>query len=873
MGRRVAERVAIACDVPASAYGSSSTGVTDGMLATMRRAVAATMGPLGGRSVSGRLLMGSRDPGITVTVGAIVDWTCAWWDGLLPHDEMVDALKHAQKTVGLSARPNVAVRGGAGAFVAAMRRLAWAAPRADVVKTRDGTLLFFGEGPPPEGTWAADPRTVKRWAMDDYEISVMAASSIAQDMNHMGGGKGYGRSDEAAAARGVVRYYGEGEAEAAACGVWRRAHYECEAGLVVPWIWPMARAAQAAKRRGMRQGAASLRACVEGGWWTQSRLHARGIAASAMCRCGDDVGTMWHKLGCCSLAEAARAASVPQAILRLGKRSVWDPLFSRGVPARPKVPRRPGTRSWWRRCSDGAEQVATGTVFTDGASQGWFWKGSRAAWAAVAVDKKGVVLWRMQGILGEPHPTILRAELTALRETLRIAAPPLKVYVDNKQVVDGVAKGMEYCVSSTADAADIWREVWHRINELGAGVEVIKVRAHTSWFDVVAGRIDPFLRWGNFEADRSAKEALQVAVGEAPHHAYNAQLARAFLWAKWVVSYAASWVDDTTHSPEGAEEAVGRTSAQRQPRPPRGTLPHEVWQTASRVLCRRCGREEATDRGHGGFRTEPCRGSAAGRALAAALQDKNQIWYRTFFTVADMVRRGASLVARSAIPLVLVDLGKIDKLNITGEDCEAAGVAAAAAEAARKAAAEDAEREAAAVADGALERNVRRRTAVPTQDGRRSGGDAAEDDGADGEGRRVRPRREAADHGQGMPRPTLWFREPSWLPEWMPRLPPVADGTIEEGDHDQRPAEDAQGMDIVDAAGEAPREAQARGQVGHELRITGHIVWCIRCAGYAARRWGVRLRGACRPRRGDATRRRIELLQQGRHPITGLPLL
>ncbi len=335
--------------------------------------------------------MEGRDPGITITVGAVVDWTCAWWDNLLPHGDMVDALRYAQRTVGLSARPNVAVRGGAGAYVAAMRRLSWAAPRADVVKTRDGTLLFFGEGPPPDGTWAADPRTIKRWALDDYEVSVMAASSIAQDMNHVGGDKGYGRADDAAAARGLVKYFGEGEAEAAACGVWRRAHFECEAGLAVPWIWPMARAALAAKRHGKRQGAASLRACVEGGWWTQSRLHANNIADAAFCRCGEAVGTLWHKLGVCALSQAARTGSVPLALLRLGRGSVWDPLFSRGVPARPKVPRRPKTRSWWRRCAEGAEQVATGTVFTDGASRGWFWKGARAAWAVVAVSREGEV--------------------------------------------------------------------------------------------------------------------------------------------------------------------------------------------------------------------------------------------------------------------------------------------------------------------------------------------------------------------------------------------------------------------------------------------------------------------------------------------------
>ncbi len=59
----------------------------------------------------------------------------------------------------------------------------------------------------------------------------------------------------------------------------------------------------------------------------------------------------------------------------------------------------------------------------------------------------------------------------------------------------------------------------------------------------------------------------------------------------------------------------------------------------------------------------------------------------------------------------------------------------------------------------------------------------------------------------------------------------------------------------------------------HTLRVTGPLVWCSTCAGYALRRWGVRLRGACRPRRGDATRRRLELLHQGRHPITGAAIL
>ncbi len=59
---------------------------------------------------------------------------------------------------------------------------------------------------------------------------------------------------------------------------------------------------------------------------------------------------------------------------------------------------------------------------------------------------------------------------------------------------------------------------------------------------------------------------------------------------------------------------------------------------------------------------------------------------------------------------------------------------------------------------------------------------------------------------------------------------------------------------------------------GHVLAATGAFIWCRRCARYAHLRVGTGLRGACKPSKGDATRRRIELLQQGLHPITGVRL-
>ena len=49
------------------------------------------------------------------------------------------------------------------------------------------------------------------------------------------------------------------------------------------------------------------------------------------------------------------------------------------------------------------------------------------------------------GSMDEPYPCALRAELRALLEILRHTAGNLIVHVDNKEVVDGVAQGRQWC--------------------------------------------------------------------------------------------------------------------------------------------------------------------------------------------------------------------------------------------------------------------------------------------------------------------------------------------------------------------------------------------------------------------------------------------
>ena len=259
------------------------------------------------------------------------------------------------KTVMMAARPNAAVQGGAGASLAGLRRLGWKSPSPHSVVTRDGTVLFFGGGPAPEGVVGVDPRTVLKWANDDLQTALALQSQVARDINEVGGARGYGREDRRAGTeenqRG--RMFGNTAQEQASANLWRRGRFEVVKEQIVPWFEPMARVMRTARRKGQRAAASAMRACVEGGWWTQSRRYSAGAAANDRCACGAAAGTLWHKLGECEKGEEWRTAHCKAEVLKQRKGALWDPLYSRGVPAKPKPVRE--VKSWarWRAAQRG----------------------------------------------------------------------------------------------------------------------------------------------------------------------------------------------------------------------------------------------------------------------------------------------------------------------------------------------------------------------------------------------------------------------------------------------------------------------------------------------------------------------------------------
>ena len=197
-----------------------------------------------------------------------------------------------------------------------------------------GTVLYSGSGSVPQGAHRADPRAVKRWAVDEFERAAAMQSQVAWDINDIAGERGYPRAKEAREGEVAAAVYGAAGRENELAGAWRRARYETNEEATVPWYWPAATVIKSLKKKGLVKAAAAMRACMEGGWITQRKLSADGRAENDRCRCGKAAGTLWHKLAMCELSHDKREeAAAPKGLKDLmaqGRALVWDPLFSRG---------------------------------------------------------------------------------------------------------------------------------------------------------------------------------------------------------------------------------------------------------------------------------------------------------------------------------------------------------------------------------------------------------------------------------------------------------------------------------------------------------------------------------------------------------------
>ena len=128
----------------------------------------------------------------------------------------------------------------------------------------------------------------------------------------------------------------------------------------------------------------------------------------------------------------------------------------------------------------------------------------------------------------------MRAELWGVLRLLEVAMLPVKIWVDNKGVVDGWYRRRSWCTSAARPAADFWRKVWDRIDDLGTdGLAMAKCKMHATEGDVHAGCSTPFLRQVNNQAYFYAGYGAAVAEHFSPAKKTREAYAKARHWYDW----------------------------------------------------------------------------------------------------------------------------------------------------------------------------------------------------------------------------------------------------------------------------------------------------------------------------------------------------
>ena len=575
--------------ISAVKYGCTVTGMGETALQALRAMAAKAHGRTEGRSTTARLAIHGDDPAVDIVVPAIRAWAEAMFTGRPGIRVMVSAWHGAHRNIGGPGLQQAAVRGASSAFLAAVARVGWTSTAPHLVTTIDGSCIDL---------MTTAPRIVRKWAEDDWTTAAAARSRVAEEINDLTGTMGYGVGLEGATKGGALLGH---------CGDAMKLREEALGGTrlklkgkLVPWFEPLTILVKSAKKakEGIGDGLRSAVALAEGGWRTQLHLCAEGKAPHPYCcscgpfvmeantegqgasreeegawsmrealghidwgedrmaeaQAGCKVGTVVHRLVLCARNKEVHGKAAQETIKKMRNwfsENPWDPLWWRGVPAAPKIPRRPSFEEYVLRRSTSVELIASGRAYTDGACKGLMRRTKRAGWGACSASEEGEILWAVYGVCPDAYASALRAELWGLLGILRYAVPPLRIGTDNAEVVRGWECGPLYCSNPAKEGADLWRAIWDKVGDIGKeGLTVYKVKAHLKEEAIQQGRIS-LVDWvGNGEADRLAVKGAEAAAEASPNKGCDQQLRRAMEYYKWVAQYTNAWADDTRRDQE-----------------------------------------------------------------------------------------------------------------------------------------------------------------------------------------------------------------------------------------------------------------------------------------------------------------------------------
>lgn len=462
---------------PSTLYGARCLGMPPRHVQRLRRVVSACLpGKHTGRSTTLRLAMHRCDPLHECRAAPILAWAAAVWDETVPEEELAKAWRHQMVAVGLSPVWSK-VKGPAGATVMVLRELGWAWPQWHTFSTRQGFQLRLSE---------VCPADVKAMVLLDSDAAMWASWTADPEYASL-------------APR--------------------------------PLIEPIAQFA-AARTKGECNAAhrAAVNSVVQGGMWTQARLHESGAAGEAHCQlCGPGVlGTAHHRLYCCPGLRGPRLDS-PQEMQHLGElASPDDLLWTRGLVADPSAGWcfRPVLEEIHYAGTQHDGGVISGEGFTDGSLIGKHRVGGKAGWAVAEClpgqNEARVLYFGPLPCTLPVQKRVLRAELWALLQILVVCLPPLRVHIDNATVVKGVQMGRRWCCHSGRPHADVWRRVWHYLDSIGLGpdgITVLKCKSHLSKAAVAALSADQqAVAKGNAEVDKYAKLGAELDTSETGRH-------------------------------------------------------------------------------------------------------------------------------------------------------------------------------------------------------------------------------------------------------------------------------------------------------------------------------------------------------------------
>ena len=157
-------------------HGAGVAGVTIATVRVINKMAARVRGKTTGRSNFARLAMDGFNPWHMMFLDPLVAWTKGIWDNALKEEVLENAWRHAQTTAGVASDAMRCAEGVAGAYIAVLRQLLWAAPSFDCIQTGD----LDNDGIPIK-LWLKQtcPRVVLSWARRrmaemDAESSEMA---------------------------------------------------------------------------------------------------------------------------------------------------------------------------------------------------------------------------------------------------------------------------------------------------------------------------------------------------------------------------------------------------------------------------------------------------------------------------------------------------------------------------------------------------------------------------------------------------------------------------------------------------------------------------------------------------------------------------